>query len=90
MSCFDRESRQAEGPAALSANPFETMLPRVPGRTPVERRNGASVKSSGSQPEGVYLPNNNVMTPNMRSPVASRSATWPIAVATSSFWLYVT
>ncbi len=68
MSCFDRESRQAEGPAALSANPFETMLPRVPGRTPVERRNGASVKSSGSQPEGVYLPNNNVMTPNMRSP----------------------
>ncbi|HEX5091134.1 MAG TPA: radical SAM protein [Burkholderiales bacterium] len=45
-----------------------TMAPRAPGVIPIEARNGARVKSADVPPQGVYLPNYNVMTPNMRSP----------------------
>jgi biotin synthase len=44
------------------------MQPRVPGQTPVEARNGRRVKEAAVPPQGVYLPNNNVLTPQMRSP----------------------
>ena len=49
-------------------NAPETMLPRAPGAIPTEARNGARVKREDVRPEGVYLPNDNVLTPNMRSP----------------------
>ncbi|MDW8468690.1 MAG: hypothetical protein RML56_06615 [Burkholderiales bacterium] len=44
------------------------MLPRAPGTVPIELRNGARVKRANVAPQGVYLPNYNVLTPNMRSP----------------------
>jgi biotin synthase len=44
------------------------MQPRVPRRTPAELRNGRRVKAANLPPAGVYLPNNNVLTPHMRSP----------------------
>lgn len=57
MSCV-----RPETPAAA------TMLPRAPGTVPIELRNGARVKRANVAPQGVYLPNYNVLTPNMRSP----------------------
>jgi biotin synthase len=44
------------------------MQPREPVATPKEMRNGARVKIHNVAPEGVYLPNNNRLTPAMRSP----------------------
>jgi biotin synthase len=54
MSCFEP-----------SAN---TMAPREPGVIPIELRNGARVKANDLPPQGVYRPNYNILTPNMRSP----------------------
>ena len=45
-----------------------TMQPRAPDKVPVDARNGARVKSRDLPAQGVYLPNNNILTPNMRSP----------------------
>ncbi|HTQ74281.1 MAG TPA: radical SAM protein [Burkholderiales bacterium] len=44
------------------------MQPREPAPIPIELKNGARVKSSNVAPQGVYLPNYNVLTPAMRSP----------------------
>jgi biotin synthase len=44
------------------------MQPRSPARTPIELKNGARVKTNNVAPQGVYLPNYNVLTPHMRSP----------------------
>jgi biotin synthase len=44
------------------------MLPRPPAATPREMKNGARVKSNNVAPQGVYLPNYNILTPHMRSP----------------------
>ena len=44
------------------------MAPRAPGVTPIELRNGARVKANDIAPQGVYRPNYNILTPNMRSP----------------------
>ena len=44
------------------------MQPRPPEAIPKEARNGARVKLHNVAPEGVYLPNNNRLTPHMRSP----------------------
>jgi biotin synthase len=44
------------------------MRPRKPLPTPKDRRNGAEVKNSAIPPAGVYRPNNNIQTPEMRSP----------------------
>jgi len=44
------------------------MAPRAPGVTPIEFRNGARVKAADVPPQGVYRPNYNILTPNMRSP----------------------
>lgn len=49
-------------------NAFAVMQPRVPEAVPKEARNGARVKAHSVPPQGVYLPNNNVLTPQMRSP----------------------
>ena len=55
MSCFEHKSNT-------------DMEPRVPLKTPVDRRNGKHVKANDIPPEGVYLPNNNFMAPHMQSP----------------------
>jgi biotin synthase len=44
------------------------MAPRAPGVIPIELRNGARVKANDIAPQGVYRPNYNILTPNMRSP----------------------
>jgi len=44
------------------------MAPRAPGAIPKDMKNGGRVLINNVRPEGVYLPNNNIMTPAMRSP----------------------
>ena len=44
------------------------MQPRAPGVIPIELKNGARVKANDVAPQGVYRPNYNILTPNMRSP----------------------
>jgi len=53
MSCFEHSN---------------SMTPREPGVIPIELRNGARVKVNDVPPQGVYRPNYNILTPNMRSP----------------------
>ncbi len=70
MTCLKPENA---GPAAsglngLDFNPFEVMEPRAPQAIPAEARNGGRVKAAGARPKGLYLPNNNIQTPNMTSP----------------------
>ena len=45
-----------------------SMVPRTPGVIPIELKNGARVKANDVAPQGVYRPNYNLLTPNMRSP----------------------
>jgi lipoyl synthase len=54
MSCYEHSTN--------------TMEPRTPGVIPLELKNGARVKSNDVPPQGVYRPNYNILTPNMRSP----------------------
>ena len=54
MSCFEHSTK--------------SMEPRAPGVIPIEAKNGARVKAADVPPQGVYRPNDNIMTPNMRSP----------------------
>jgi biotin synthase-related radical SAM superfamily protein len=70
MSCIKNTSgTTTEGTAdGLGFNAFTAMQPRPPVKTPTERRNGRRVKDADVPPEGVYLPNNNVLAPHMRSP----------------------
>jgi biotin synthase len=44
------------------------MEPRTPGVIPIELKNGARVKANDVAPQGVYRPDYNILTPNMRSP----------------------
>jgi biotin synthase len=70
MSCYRPEAAPVAGgaPEALDHNPFALMQPRAPARIPIELKNGARVKTNNVAPQGVYLPNYNVLTPAMRSP----------------------
>jgi len=70
MSCIKQEAPGDDGLPGTdrSYNAFDGMQPRVPVRTPAGSRNGRRVKDSAVPPQGVYLPNNNVLTPAMRSP----------------------
>jgi biotin synthase len=70
MSCLKQSAQPETGlPGTDRAhNAFEAMQPRFPEQTPAEARNGRRVKESAVPPQGVYLPNNNVLTPQMRSP----------------------
>jgi biotin synthase len=70
MSCHKPEVETATLSArdGLDHNPFAIMEPRAPARTPDALKNGARVKSNDVAPQGVYLPNYNRLTPNMRSP----------------------
>ncbi len=70
MSCIKRETAlpSRAGVEARDFNTYAAMQPRVPGAIPAEARNGGRVKSHNVPAEGVYLPNNNRLTPHMRSP----------------------
>ncbi|HET9763396.1 MAG TPA: radical SAM protein, partial [Casimicrobiaceae bacterium] len=69
MSCH-RSEAPAVSPTANGAdhNAFALMQPRAPGATPKGARNGARVIANHVAPQGVYLPNYNILTPYMRSP----------------------
>jgi biotin synthase len=70
MSCVKQGGDAPSGlPGAdLSFNAYAAMQPRLPEPTPADARNGRRVKESAVPPQGVYLPNYNVLTPQMRSP----------------------
>jgi biotin synthase len=70
MSCVKSEQKTLPetGAGALDFNAFETMEPRAPLKTPAQMKNGRQVKSNDLQPSGVYQPDYNILTPNMRSP----------------------
>ncbi len=70
MTCLKPEGTQpirtAKG--APDFNAYDAMQPRTPAPTPKDLKNGGRVKALNQAPDGVYLPNNNVLTPQMRSP----------------------
>jgi biotin synthase len=70
MTCVKPEGDLSAGerPDGLDFNPYDAMRPRAPGQIPADAKNGARVKVNDVAPEGVYLPNNNILTPHMRSP----------------------
>jgi biotin synthase len=69
MSCLNQGADAATPPGnGDGVNSFAGMKPRAPAATPFEARNGARVKQAAVPPQGVYLPNDNVLTPQMRSP----------------------
>ncbi len=70
MSCADQKgvalTPQAENIPAR--NSYEVMEPRPPVETPKELRNGRRVKAEGHAPQGIYRPQEDLITPHMRSP----------------------
>ena len=70
MSCFEHDLAKTESARheASPAVPLQRMQPRAPEKIPAAHRNGARVKVADVAPHGVYLPNNNKLTPHMRSP----------------------
>ena len=70
MSCVKTEGAQPadSGRDGLDFNPYDSMAPRVPGKTPKALQNGARVKAGNIAPQGVYRPDYNILTPHMRSP----------------------
>jgi lipoyl synthase len=75
MSCVEKKTAAVTGQkkpdqakSGDDFNAFAAMEPRAPAATPKERRNGQRVKSDDIAPQGVYRPNENFITPNMRSP----------------------
>jgi len=69
MTCLKPENAQP-GPSepGRDFNAAEIMTPRLPGATPRDMKNGGRVKTNAIIPEGVYLPNRNILTPQMSSP----------------------
>jgi biotin synthase len=49
-------------------NDAGSMQPRAPEAVPAEARNGGRVKALGLEAQGVYRPNDNILTPAMHSP----------------------
>lgn len=70
MSCLKPENNAPAdtSPHGLDFNPVDVMQPRNPGQTPKAYKNGGRVKSNDVAPKGMYVPNYNILTPNMRSP----------------------
>ena len=70
MSCIESKASLplSNGESGEDHNPFEIMQPRIPLKTPADRKNGRHVKSNDIRPQGVYLPNNNILAPHMKSP----------------------
>ncbi|MGB5334665.1 MAG: radical SAM protein [Woeseiaceae bacterium] len=70
MSCIEHKTTPSagEGVKGRDHNPFDIMEPRAPQKTPLDRKNGKPVKANDIPPQGVYLPNNNILAPHMKSP----------------------
>ncbi len=70
MTCLKRETALPlrTGAGGSDTNRAEAMVPRMPASIPAALKNGGRVKAANVPPEGVYLPNNNRLTPHMRSP----------------------
>jgi biotin synthase len=68
MGCIEQKKSPAADSDGRDYNPYEVMEPRLPEKTPVDRRNGKPVKANDIPPQGVYLPNNNFLAPHMKSP----------------------
>ena len=70
MSCLESPRLPVGRPAAAPGdmNEAAAMQPRLPAPVPAEARNGGRVKAQPVAPEGFYRPNDNVLTPFMRSP----------------------
>ena len=68
MSCFDPNNAKQEESSVGNIEKPLVMVPRSPKATPKNLRNGRNVKLENKSPVGRYLPNNNILTPNMRSP----------------------
>ena len=68
MGCIENKSSPAAGNNGQDFNSFTAMEPRIPLRTPAERKNGRHVKANDIPPQGLYLPNNNYLAPHMKSP----------------------
>lgn len=70
MTCLKPEGKTPgdKGARGRDFNAYDEMAPRAPETIPADLRNGGRVKDQAVRPEGVYLPNNNIQTPEMRSP----------------------
>ena len=70
MTCLKPEGREPgdRGTGAADHNAFAVMQPRAPAEAPKAERNGGRVKRHDVAPKGMYVPNYNILTPNMRSP----------------------
>lgn len=70
MTCLKPEAAVPadKGPEGLDFNPIDAMQPRTPALVPGEVKNGGRVKTNDVAPQGIYQPNNNRLTPHMRSP----------------------
>ncbi len=70
MSCIKNQGTDQNTDRArhTGINQKSEMVPRAPQPTPRMLRNGNRVKTNAIAPRGVYLPNNNRLTPDMQSP----------------------
>ncbi len=70
MTCLKPEGKLPgdKGAKGRDFNAYDDMAPRAPDAIPADLKNGGRVKDQAVRPEGVYLPNNNIQTPEMRSP----------------------
>ena len=70
MTCLKPEDRtpSAGDGVGRDFNAFDAMVPRLPEEADKAFRNGRRVKNNGVAPAGVYRPNYNILTPDMRSP----------------------
>jgi lipoyl synthase len=69
MTCLKPEGREPlAGKTLHDFNAYDQMQPRMPAPIPAALKNGGRVKAADLPPTGVYLPNNNILTPHMRSP----------------------
>ena len=68
MGCIEQKKSPAATDTGPDFNAYDVMEPRLPEKTPADRRNGKHVKANDIPPEGVYLPNNNYLAPHMKSP----------------------
>lgn len=78
MSCVEEPlvPRPGSGESgAREVNGAEIMQPRAPDPVEAEARNGGRVKAHDLRPAGVYRPNDNILTPAMRSPAYVQMST---------------
>ncbi len=76
MSCLELHRHPAPArPGTHEVNTAAQMAPRAPAPVPPEERNGGRVKAAGIAPRGIYRPNDNILTPAMRSPAYVQMST---------------